>query len=197
VACVTAAFLFALSACGPSPSKQSNEAANGSGQAAPPGTSPGSSSPQASSAQPSAGPAPSDQAPASGTAGAEENSVDIGSVTIESEDGANRGQPIAVDLVFVYDASLIPQVESESAEAWFKGKAALTANAGAKLWIMSWTIAPGDEVPETAVDARSGALAAFLFAHYSGKGDHRLRIDGSGALTVTLEASDPTFEVEQ
>jgi len=104
---------------------------------------------------------------------------------------------VPVDLVFVYDAALVQQLESESAETWFKGKAALAASAGTNLSIMSWTIAAGDEVPETAIDTRSGVLAAFVFANYSGKGDHRLRIDGSGALTVTLGATEPTFEVEQ
>lgn len=130
-------------------------------------------------------------------AGAEQDTVDIGSISIESDDGTNGGAPTAVDLVLVYDATLIPQLESQSADAWFKGKAALQASAGASLSVMSWTIAAGDEVPETEIDARSGVLAAFVFANYSGKGDHRLRIDGSGALTVTLGTSEPSFEVEQ
>ena len=193
-ALAAAALFFALSACGPSQKKQGAEtAAEPASAPRAAATSNASTSPTTSSSNSTTGQAPS----ATSAAASEQNAVDIGSIAIESDDGANNGSPIIVDLVLIYDATLIPQIESETAAAWFKGKAALTASAGTNLSVMSWTIAAGDEVPETEIDLRSGALAAFVFASYSGKGDHRLRIDGSGALTVTLGANDPTFEVEQ
>ena len=198
LACAAAAFIFGLSACGPSQKKSNTEnspgAVAGSTETPSSPAAAGPGSPQTAQSAPSSSTANSSTSPASG---GEVDQVDIGSIAIETEDGANKGAPIAVDLVLVYDASLIPQLESESADAWFKGKAELMTNAANSLSIMSWTIAPGDEVPETEIDARPGVLAAFLFANYSVKGDHRLRIDGSGALKVTLGATDPTFEVEQ
>ncbi len=139
----------------------------------------------------------SNAATPSASASTDEDEIDIGSIAIESDDDANNGAPVSVDLVFAYDAALATQLGSESAARWFKNKAALTSNAGGKLAVMSWTVAAGDEVPETPVDAKSGALAAFVFANYASKGDHRLQIDGSGTLTVTLEATDPTYDVDQ
>lgn len=104
---------------------------------------------------------------------------------------------MAVDLVFVYDAALASQLGSESAATWFKNKAALKSSAGENLIVMSWTVPAGNEVPETPIDAKPGALAAFVFASYASKGDHRLRIDGAGTLTVTLAAGDLSYDVDQ
>lgn len=195
LAFATAALFFALSACGPSQKKEGKEGASAAPSAS--STSPTSSPAGTAAAPQSASAASTRTMPTAPTAEGEQDAVDIGSITIESDDGANNGAAIAVDLVFVYDPALIPQLEAESADAWFKVKAAMAASAGNNLAIMSWTVPAGDEVPETPVDAHSGALAAFVFANYSGKGDHRLRIDGSGALTVTLGVNDPTFEVDQ
>jgi len=199
--CATAAFLFVLAACGRSPNKQgpgvpSNQSGSSTTTAAP-AESASSTPPTAPAASSGAPPPSASTSPSQSGSTEAEDSVDIGSITIEANDDANNGSPVAVDLVLVYDASLIPQIESQSAKAWFKGKAALTSNAGDSFSVMSWTVPPGDDVPETPIDARPGALAAFVFANYASKGDHRLRIDGSGTLTVTLEASDPSYDVDQ
>ena len=118
-------------------------------------------------------------------------------MTIEAELGANRDLPIPVDLVFIYDSSLIPTIESKSSSAWFQAKAGLIANANGALHVMSWRVTPGQDVAETPVDAPPGAIAVYLFADYAGRNDHPLKVDGSGTLAITLGDNQASIDVAQ
>jgi hypothetical protein len=162
---------------GPSPHPASPPAASSTAQSASTANAPGTDQPT-----------PSDE---------ETDAVDIGSVTITTEAGANGGAPIAVDIVFVYDDALAGTFAAKTAADWFQTKAALLVSNADDLDVHSWTVAPGQAIPETPIDAPEGVVAAFVFANYAEKGDHRLRIDGSGALSITLGKSDLRAEIDQ
>src|SRR5262249_18727544 len=127
----------------------------------------------------------------------DEDVIDIGSVSITAEADANHGKAIPLDLVFIYDTELEASIATKSASEWFKSKASIADGNEDLLSIASWQITPAETVAETPIDAPSGAVAAFLFANYNSTGDHRLRIDGSGTLMITLGANEPSVEVDQ
>jgi len=195
VVCTAASFCL-LSSCG-QPTKQGNAGQQGQSQSANGGpATPGTTAPAA----PTQTPPPA--APQSGqvtpSAEAEEEPVDIGSVTIDAAKDANKGAPFDVDLVFIYDSGLLATVAPQSAADWFKNKAEVTAKAGSSsISVISWRVTPGEEVPETPIDVPSGALGAFLFANYASPGDHRQSVEGAGTLAVTLGPDDASVEVDQ
>lgn len=119
---------------------------------------------------------------------------DIGSITITAEPGANGGQPVDVDFVAALNDAAAKEIGVLSAEDWFAKRERIVGEEKAD--VMSWHVDPGGSVPETPVDFGEAA-ATFVFAHYSSPGAHRKKVEGEGALAITLGATDFTIDVGQ
>jgi len=192
LACV-ALLVLALGACGQKPAK--------SGSGATGATAPSPAAP----ADAKAGPA---NAPSGGEATPENSSPavsdledgdapvgpDIGSITISAEPGANGGEAIDVDFVAALDAAAAAEIGALSAKDWFAKREAIVGEEKAD--VMSWRVDPGGSVPETPVELGE-ATASFVFARYASPGAHRKKVEGEGALAITLGATDFTIDVGQ
>lgn len=90
----------------------------------------------------------------------------------------NENSPVAVDLVLVRDALLVPRLDKLSAQQWFFQKASLQQAAPDDLVIRSWELTPGDSLRVLQKDLPTErALRVFLFTGYRSPGDHRLTLD--------------------
>ncbi len=122
----------------------------------------------------------------------------ISNVTIVSEPGANGNVAIGLDLVMTSDPDVAAALIKLSANDWFipKGGDPLAARDrfardypdGIVIWHRE--LASGQILRDEPVDSPSGMIAAFVFALYSGDGDHRLRLGNSSSVRLTLDSDD-------
>lgn len=116
-----------------------------------------------------------------------QNRVELKAVTIDTAPQANDNTPVAVDIVAIADASLIPDVQSLSAAQWFNAKGQLLRDAPGGLRVWSLELVPGSHfVTEDTPLRGAPAQAIVLFARYRSEGDHRLRIDTLKSLHLLL-----------
>lgn len=93
---------------------------------------------------------------------------DLEQLRIVAEPDANQTMATAVDLVFVYDKTLIPLLPKSGPE-WFAKKKSIIANQPGNFVVVSLEVPPG-MVVDAPLPKRSGQpLGAFLFANYLGK----------------------------
>lgn len=124
--------------------------------------------------------------------------VDIHSVVIDVAEDANDNAPVAVDIVAIRDAALIPKIQSISAEQWFQAKAQIVRDAPDALGIWSLELVPGSHfVAENNPLQGQAAEAIVLFARYRSEGDHRLRLDNVSSLHLRLMTDDLALVSEQ
>lgn len=126
------------------------------------------------------------------------SSVDIHSVVIDVAPDANDNAPVAVDIVAIADAALIPPIQSLSAEQWFTAKKQIVRDAPEALHIWSLELVPGSHfVADNNPLKGQPAEAILLFARYRSEGDHRLRLDNTAALHLLLMTDDIALAPEQ
>lgn len=75
-------------------------------------------------------------------------------IRILARDNANRGEPVALDIIFIYDPALLAELPRD-AGAWFQRRDAIRLLAGGGLQVVSLAIAPGSgpahiDLPEDA-----------------------------------------------
>lgn len=93
---------------------------------------------------------------------------DLAQLRIVAEADANQTMATALDLVFVYDKTLIPLLPKSGPE-WFAKKKSIVANQPGSYVVVSLEVPPG-MVVDAPLPKRSGqALGVFLFANYLGK----------------------------
>ncbi|MBP2233059.1 type VI secretion system protein [Azospirillum agricola] len=110
---------------------------------------------------------------------------------IEVAPNANADNAVAVDLVLVYDTTLLPAFADMAAAVWFKTRDQLRLANPTGLEVQSFEVVPGQKGPRYAVEGRGGdALGAFVFANYDTPGPHRARIDGLPAVLLRLGEKD-------
>lgn len=113
---------------------------------------------------------------------------------IEVAPNANADNAVAVDLVLVHDATLLPAIADMAAAAWFRSRDQLKLANPTGLEVRSFEVIPGQKGPRHVLDGRaSDALGAFIFANYTTPpGPHRARIDGIPAVLLKLGEKDFT-----
>ncbi len=113
--------------------------------------------------------------------------------TLDIEVGpkANADNAVAVDLVLVHDATLLPALADMAAAAWFKNRDQLTLANPTGLEVRSFEVIPGQKGPRAELEGRAAAaLGAFIFANYDSAGPHRARVDGLPAVLLRLGEKD-------
>jgi type VI secretion system protein len=105
--------------------------------------------------------------------------------------GANQDSPIAVDIVYVYDPQLVPQLTKMTAHDWFQKRSAVRQAFPTGFDVTSIEVVPGQKGPVEQVQPKaSQAIAAFVFANYASEGTHRARVDGLERFFIALGDKD-------
>lgn len=111
----------------------------------------------------------------------------MNAVQIDTAPDANDNAPVAVDIVAIADAALVPTVQSLPAAQWFNAKSQLLRDAPDGLRVWSLELVPGSRYISEENPLRDApAEAIVLFARYRSAGDHRLRLDNLDSLHLLL-----------
>lgn len=113
---------------------------------------------------------------------------DLEQLRIVAAADANQGMATAIDLVFVYDKSLIPLLPKSGPE-WFDKKKSIVANQPANFVVVSLEVPPG-MIVEAPLPKRSGQpMGAFLYANYLGRdGQFPINLTSFTAAEIRLKA---------
>jgi type VI secretion system protein len=99
------------------------------------------------------------------------------SVAVVAATDANGNSPVALDLVFVRDATLATALATLPAERWFAGRADTLRSNPEAVSAISMELVPGQTVRLGEKDLEGKrALAVFVFAGYPAPGEHRQRL---------------------
>jgi type VI secretion system protein len=119
------------------------------------------------------------------------------SVQLRAGPQANAFSATRVDMVFVYDPSIVPILQSVPASDWFDRKRQFLLDYPKGIQIMSWEIVPNSLLPVWAVpddmltnDSGDDATAAFVFADYASPGAHRARLESGAGIRIDLARDD-------
>lgn len=121
-------------------------------------------------------------------------------VTVVVDPRVNEDNPIAVDLVVLYNDKLTDAVLKKPASEWFdeKKKKQFLADHPGELAIVAhreWV--PGQKVDPFRVDYQSGAHHVIVFAHYQSEGEHRQALASPQPFRLLLGEHDFSVEVNQ
>jgi hypothetical protein len=116
--------------------------------------------------------------------------VKLRGYVLSADPGANGESPVQVDLVVVGEAELAKAVGKLSSAQWFAQKGQLLLDHPRGLEVTSLEPVPGQMLPRERLRlrARKQAAAAFVFANYPAKGDHRVRVDPFPWISIRLTA---------
>lgn len=122
-----------------------------------------------------------------------------GRATVEARlaTGLNGNQPLAVDLVVVYDAKLEKELLALTADQWFAQRSQyLAVSPDPSLEVHSWQWVPGQRVPARPIDYRLGAVTTIIYAAYASEGPHRSQVSPERDLLLLFGAQDFRVEVQ-
>ncbi len=114
------------------------------------------------------------------------------SVAVVASEDANGNSPVALDLVFVRDATLATALATLPADRWFAGRTDTLRSNPDNVSTISLELVPGQTVRLREKDFEGRrALAVFAYAGYPAPGDHRIRLQlDANAYLVQLGARD-------
>lgn len=112
-------------------------------------------------------------------------------ITFQVAQAANQDSPVAVDIVYVLDPQLIPQLSQMTAHDWFQKRSSIRQAFPAGFDLTSRELVPGQKAPDEEIkDPTTDAIAAFVFANYSSEGTHRARVDALEHISIALGEKD-------
>lgn len=108
----------------------------------------------------------------------------------------NQDNPVAVDLLRVFDANLLTELLKMSASEWFEKRDQIKRDYPGKVGFESveWEWTPGQSVPVLSLPLEPAARAGIIFANYFAKGAHRVRFDPNESIMINL--LEDAFTVE-
>ena len=113
-------------------------------------------------------------------------------VKVEIADNVNQNSPIALDLVVVYDESLLTQLMGMTADQWFEKRSQIRRDylrgAGFDSWGWEWI--PGQKVPVQKLPLKPAAIGGVIFAKFTAPGVHRSRINPFHDVNIFLREND-------
>ena len=115
-------------------------------------------------------------------------SIDLQSITIQASPEANRGKPVTVDILFVYEESALQRLQGYNAEGWFTVKETDLIDWEGSMELTSLQIAPGEKVQLTDFsNLKNKPRALTFFADYRTPGLHRYFVVGGSRFQVQLQ----------
>jgi type VI secretion system protein len=117
-------------------------------------------------------------------------------VTTDVSVKANENNPIAVDLILVYNEKLLEDLIKMPSKEWFKQKYQIRRDYPEEegFEFRSWEWVPGQQIPIQVLPLKPAAKAVLIFADYLTPGPHRSRTDPFSDIVIHLGEKD--FYVE-
>ncbi|MDD2390583.1 MAG: hypothetical protein PHP23_12735 [Desulfobacterales bacterium] len=111
---------------------------------------------------------------------------------IDIAEKANRNNPIALDLLIVYNEKLLTDLLSMSAKQWSENRNQIRRDyiEGTGFDIWSWEWVPGQKVSVQQLPLKAKARGAVVFADYFSPGAHRYRVDPFKSIHIFLLEED-------
>jgi type VI secretion system protein len=101
---------------------------------------------------------------------------------------ANNDSATAVDLVVIYDESLLKDFVAMPSDKYFANAKQFRRDYPQQVEIFHWEVVPGQMIlSERLHYKRSSPLAAYVYARYIAPGDHRIRIGSQEYLMIHLK----------
>ena len=107
---------------------------------------------------------------------------------------ANEDNPVAVDLLVVYDKKVLETLLKMPASDWFSKKQQLLNDHQDVLSRQGWEWIPGQVVEPVSIGYRSGAVRVVLFADYGTEGEHRATVDPQQPFRLVLGEREISVE---
>ena len=109
---------------------------------------------------------------------------------------ANQDNPVAVDLLRVFDGNLLTELLKLSASEWFEKRDQIKRDYPGKVGFegVEWEWTPGQSVPVLTLPLEPAARAGIIFANYFAKGAHRVRFDPNDSIMINLLEDGFTVE---
>ena len=119
-----------------------------------------------------------------------------GSTTVVAtvDPGINQNLPIAVEVVIVYDATLLGKLAATSAGDWFERREQFRRDYPEGFVSQYWEWVPGQTVDSQEISFSTGARGGLVYADYQNNQDNRIRFDPHQDIKIHL--SENTFTVD-
>jgi type VI secretion system protein len=117
--------------------------------------------------------------------------INLESVSIVLDADANENSATAVDVLMVYDKSLLRSLMSMSSRKYYANLNQIRRDYPEMVDIYHWELTPGQFIYNYPVTMRSDTpFGAVVFADYYTPGDHRIRIGSEEHINVQLKRLD-------
>jgi len=115
-------------------------------------------------------------------------------VTVTIDPGINQNLPIAVEVVIVYDATLLDKLAATSASGWFDHREQFRRDYPEGFISLYREWVPGQDVDSQEISFSTGARGGLVYADYQTNQENRVRFDPHQDIKIHL--SESTFTVD-
>lgn len=114
-------------------------------------------------------------------------SITLQSITVQAGSYANNGEPVTLDIVYVYDEKALNKLQGYTAAGWFSIQGTDLLDWGDQVETQTLIMNPGEEKQITQFPERDDrVLALTFFANYKTPGLHRYFVVGGSNFVVDL-----------
>jgi type VI secretion system protein len=116
-------------------------------------------------------------------------------VAVSVPPGINQNSPVPVEVILVYDSSLLGQLNAMTAAQWFAQREQFvkTRPPGQGYQSTLWVWVPGQTVPQQSISYHPLVRGGIVFAGYFSPGDHRIDILPFRDISIALGSRDFTI----
>jgi type VI secretion system protein len=120
-------------------------------------------------------------------------------IEVKVDPNVNEDNPVAVDVVVVYNDKLVDALLKKPASEWFdeRKKKQFLADHPGELLVEHREWVPGQTVDPFKIAYQSGAHRVIVFAHYQTEGEHRQALQAPQSFRLLLGERDFQVEVTQ
>jgi type VI secretion system protein len=120
-------------------------------------------------------------------------------VQVDISENANTNNPIALDVVLIYDEDLLKQLIKLPSGEWFEKREQITRDhiRGDGLDYWAWEFVPGQNVETQVLPLKPKARGGIVFANYFTPGEHRTLVDPFKDFVIHLNEKIFTVELAE
>ncbi len=116
-------------------------------------------------------------------------------IQIQVSPWANEDNPVAVDVLIIYDEDMMDRLGELPARQWFRQRDQFRRDFPSGYEALEWELVPGQRVDPTPMPHNAAtAVGSFVFANYYTDGDHRARLDQIDNVLIRLGEKGFTIE---